>query len=240
MEPCRIHPLNIFGESMKNLVLGPRLKTAAEFVRKNRIVADVGTDHAYLIAYLILNNISPFGYACDINSNPLKKALSTVKEYGIENKVELVLCDGLDKITKDSVDDIVIAGMGGETIVSILDACPWSKTQDKHYILQPMSKAGDLRRYLCENGFEIEQEKAVKDSDKLYTVMSVFYTGNKTVPSDLFCEIGSVVQNNDEVSRAYIKNRAESILKKAEGIKTTNPDAAQPYFKLFNDIMRCL
>ncbi len=240
MEPCRIHPLNIFGENMKNLVLGPRLKTVAEFVRTNKTVADVGTDHAYLIAYLILNGISPFGYACDINPNPLKKALSTVKEYEIENRVKLVLCDGLDKISKDSVDDIVIAGMGGETIIAILDACAWSKSKEKHYILQPMTKASDLRRYLCENGFEIKKEKGVKDTDKLYTVMSVFYTGNKTVPTDVYCEIGNLFQNNDEDSKHYIKNRAESVLKKAEGIKTKNPDAAQQYFDLYDDIMRCL
>ena len=240
MEPCRIHPLSIFGESMKNIALGPRLNTAAEFVRKNSVVADVGTDHAYLVAYLILNEISPFGYACDINPNPLKKAFSTVREYQIEDKTKLVLCNGLEKISKESVDDIVIAGMGGETIISILDACPWSKSTDKHYILQPMTKAAELRRYLCENGFEVEKEKAVKDADKLYTVMSVYYTGNKTVPTDLFCEIGNLTQNNDEFSKAYITNRAESILKKAEGIKTTNPDAAQPFFKLYNDMMRRL
>lgn len=240
MEPCCIHPLNIFGVNMKNLVLSPRLKTVAEFVRIDKTVADVGTDHAYLIAYLILHNISPFAYACDINPNPLKKALSTVKEYEIEDRVELVLCDGLDKISKDSVDDIVIAGMGGETIVSILDACCWSKREDKHYVLQPMSKAGDLRKYLCKNGFEIEKEKAVRDSDKVYTVMSVFYTGNKTIPSDLFCEIGRVSQNNDEASKAYTENRAISILKKAEGIKMTSPIAAQPYFELYDEIMRCL
>lgn len=240
MEPRCIHPLSIFGESMKNLTLGPRLKTAVEFVRKNKTVADVGTDHAYLIAYLILNDISPFGYACDINPNPLKKALATIKEYNIENKIELVLCNGLDKISAESVDDVVIAGMGGETIVSILDACPWSKNKDKHYILQPMSKASDLRKYLCENGFEIEKESAVIDSDKLYAVMSVFYTGNKTIPTDLFCEIGRVAENNDDVSKAYIKNRASSILKKAEGIQTTSLDAAQPYFELYNDIMRYL
>ena len=240
MEPRRIHPLNIFGESMKNLVLSPRLKTAADFVRINKTVADVGTDHAYLVAYLILNNISPFAYACDINPNPLKKALSTITEYEIEDRVELVLCDGLDKISKDFVDDIVIAGMGGETIVSILDTCPWSKSEDKHYVLQPMSKAGNLRKYLCENGFEIQKEAAVIDSDKIYTVMSVFYTGNKTVPSKLFCEIGCLSQNNDEASKMYIKNRATSILKKAEGIKTTNPTIAQPYFELYDEIMRCL
>ena len=177
---------------MKSIILGPRLKTAADMVRKGTKVADIGTDHAYLIAHLLVNNICSFGFACDINPNPLKKAQATIKENLLEDRAKLILCDGLSGLSQDLAEDFVIAGMGGETIISILDACNWSKDISKHYILQPMTKASLLRKYLCEEGFEIEDETAVMDSGRIYTVMSVYYTGNKSRPNHLFCEIGKL------------------------------------------------
>ena len=228
------------GEKMKSIILGPRLKTAANMVRKGTKVADIGTDHAYLVAYLLLNDICSFGYACDINPNPLKKALSTIRENQLEDRAELVLCDGLSGLSQDLAEDIVIAGMGGETIISILENCSWSKDKTKHYILQPMTKASLLRKYLCENGFEIKDEKAVKDSGRIYTVMSVYYTGILSTPDSVFCEIGKLSDKKDVESVEYIKNRAAAILKKAEGLAKTDAKSAEKFYDLYQSIMRCL
>ena len=228
------------GEKMKNIILGPRLKTAANFVRKGMKIADIGTDHAYLVAYLLVNDICPFGYACDINPNPLKKALSTIRENQLEERAELVLCDGLSGLSQNLADDIVVAGMGGETIISILEGCSWSKDITKHYVLQPMTKASLLRKYLCENGFEIQDEKAVRDSGRIYTVMSVYYTGISTMPDFLFCEIGKLANKKDVESVEYIKNRAAAVLKKAEGLSKTDSKSAEKVYELYESITRCL
>ena len=225
---------------MKNILLGHRLKTAADMVRKGAKVADIGTDHAYLVAYLLLNNISSFGYACGINPNPLKKAEATIKENLLEDRAELVLCDGLLGLSKDLADDIVIAGMGGETIISILENCSWSKDETKHYILQPMTKASILRKYLCENGFEIEDETAVIDSNRVYTVMSVYYTGKVSAPDFVFCELGKLSDKKDGESVEYIKNRAAAVLKKADGLAKTDSKSADEIYKLYDSIVRCL
>ena len=228
------------GEKMKSIILGPRLKTAANMVRKGTKVADIGTDHAYLIAYLLTNDICTFGYACDINPNPLKKAESTIKENFLENKARLVLCDGLAGLSREMAEDIVVAGMGGETIISILENCSWSKDKSKHYILQPMTKSSVLRRYLCENGFEIQEERAVKDSCRIYTVMSVYYTGEITSPNSVFCEIGKLSYKKDAESVEYIKNRAAAILKKADGLAKTDSKSAKDAYELYQNIVRCL
>ena len=225
---------------MKNILLGPRLKTAADMVRNGKIVADIGTDHAYLVAYLLVNNICPFGYACDINPNPLKKAAATSKENLLEDRAESILCDGMSGLSKDLADDIVIAGMGGETIISILENCSWSKEKAKHYILQPMTKASLLRKYLCENGFEIEDETAVQDSGRIYTVMSVYYTGKSFTPDVVFLELGKLSGKKDNESIKYIKNRADAVLKKAEGVAKTDPKSAEVIYKIYESIVRCL
>ena len=240
MDSCSVHPLHIFGEKMKNVILGTRLTAVANLVRKGSRIADIGTDHAYLIAYLLKKGICTYGYACDINENPLKKAVATIRENQLEDKSELILCDGLQGIEKDSVDDIVIAGMGGETIISILQNCSWSSDEAKHFVLQPMTKASLLRRFLCENGFEIQDEIAVLDSSHIYTVMSVYYVGKKRIPSELFCELGRLADKKDSQSVLYIKNRAAAILKKAEGLSKNSPESAEPVYKLYDSIMGCL
>ena len=228
------------GGKMKSIILGPRLKTAADMVRKGARVADIGTDHAYLVAYLLLNDICTFGYACDINPNPLKKAEKTIKENLLEERAKLVLCDGLSSLSQDSADDFVIAGMGGETIISILDNCSWSKDETKHYVLQPMTKASLLRNYLCENGFEIKDETAVKDSNRIYTVMSVYYTGNAFTPDFVFSQLGKLSTKKDSESAEYIKNRAAAILKKADGLAKNDPESAEKIYKMYESIVRCL
>ena len=240
MDSCSVHPLHIFGEKMKNIILGPRLKTVANLVRKESRVADIGTDHAYLVAHLLKKEICTYGYACDINQNPLRKAFDTIKGHQLEDRAELVLCDGLEGLKKDLVDDIVIAGMGGETIISILENCSWSADDSKHYVLQPMTKASLLRRFLYENGFEIQDEVAVLDSSHVYTVMSVYYVGKKRIPSELFCELGKLVGKKDSQSLLYVKNRAAAILKKAQGLEKSSPESAERIYKLYDDIMGCL
>lgn len=235
-----VHPLHIFGGFMKNITLDSRLLATASFVRKGAIVADIGTDHAYLVAYLLLNKTSPKGFACDIKPNPLKKAASTIKKYGLTDKVDLVLCDGLSGLKRDDADDVVIAGMGGETIADILSDCLWSKDIQKHYILQPMTKADVLRKYLCDNGYVIETEKAVCDRDKVYTIMSVYYKDKLVTADALYCEIGEHAKNKNAESIAYIKNRAAVVLKKADGIARVNPALAEKMYDLYNKITECL
>ncbi|MBQ9938574.1 MAG: SAM-dependent methyltransferase, partial [Oscillospiraceae bacterium] len=105
--------------------LDERLETAASFVRNGSVVADIGTDHGYLICSLAERGTIPRGYACDINEQPLAKAAETVEETGLGDKISLVLCDGLRGLDPNCADDIIIAGMGGELICSILSAADW-------------------------------------------------------------------------------------------------------------------
>lgn len=225
---------------MKNLRLTARLSAVASFVSSGRNAADIGTDHAYLATYLVLNGISPRVFACDINPNPLKKAALTVSEYEVGDRVSLILSDGLKSLKHEDADEIIIAGMGGETIAKIMSDCAWSRDTAKHYILQPMTKAGVLRRFLCENGYEIQKEKAVWDSGRIYTVMSVAYIGKCSTPDELFCEIGNHPENRDAESYAYIKSRAAAVLKKAEGLAKSDPARAQASYELYNRILECL
>lgn len=127
------------------IVLDERLAAAAQLVRPGSRVADVGTDHGYLIARLLLDRKAVFGYACDIHPKPLEKAAETLKQYGLQDCSALFLGDGLQGLLAEQVDDVVIAGMGGDMILHILDTADW-KNSSQRFVLQPMTKVHELRQ----------------------------------------------------------------------------------------------
>ena len=116
---------------MKKIHLTPRLQMAADMVvqnERNGWLVDVGTDHAYLPAWLLQNRRTQFAYviATDLREGPLDRARQTAREAGCHQDIDFRLCDGLAAVDAREADLIVIAGMGGETIVHILKNAPWS------------------------------------------------------------------------------------------------------------------
>ncbi len=212
--------------------LDKRLLCVYNFVRENSRAADIGTDHGYLICRLLEDKKITHGYACDINELPLENAKKTAKENNIDN-ISFVLCDGLIGVPENDVDDIIIAGMGGELIAKILSEAPFAK--QKHLILQPMTKADSLRRYLYQNGFFIEQETAVKDQKHHYSIMSVYYNGETKEIDEIFSQIGKLTPDIDD-AKAYILNRAEVFKKRAEGVSKTNSEEAEKAMTIYKKL----
>lgn len=157
----------------KQLQLQPRLQLLAELVPVGARLADIGTDHGYLPVWLLQQGRIRAAIAADVGQEPLQHAVRTAKEYGVDG-VEFRLCDGLKGIRADEVDTIVVAGMGGETIIHILSQAPWTAEIEKYtLLLQPMTKIGELRRWLCDHGYRFCDERLVWDKDFLYPVMTV-------------------------------------------------------------------
>ncbi len=199
---------------MGKIKLDARLSAVASLVRRNSRVADIGTDHGYLLAWLIENGISVGGIAADINKGPLENARRTVIESGISDKVELILSDGLKNIPEGSCDDIVIAGMGGNLIADILSCCPWIYDKNLHIVAQPMSHGEVLREFYVKNGFEILEEKTATDGKRLYCVISAVYTGVKAERDISYIYIGKLIENKDDTSRKYIEKILAALEKK--------------------------
>ncbi|MBQ7595654.1 MAG: SAM-dependent methyltransferase [Clostridia bacterium] len=189
--------------------LRPRLKMAADMVRPGSRFADIGTDHAYLPAWLILNGICPGGIASDLRKSPLENAAQTLKVYHIENKVGLLLSDGLDCISGGECDDIIFAGMGGTLITEILCRTGWIKDKSKRLIFQPMSHSEDVRKYLCENGFEIITESACVDDGRDYICFCAEYTGRINKKSKLYYFTGAHPLTGNDASARYYKRQLD-------------------------------
>jgi len=150
-------------------------------------LADVGTDHAYLPAALILEGKIPFAIAADLRRGPLDRARETVRQAGLTGRVAFRLCDGLTGIRPEEADAAAIAGMGGETIAAILSAAPWTRERDIPLILQPMTSLPELRGWLQSNGFRIVEERLAREGETIYTALLVRAGGmDPLTPAELW------------------------------------------------------
>lgn len=202
--------------------LDARLSTVASLVREGVRVADIGTDHAYLVAYLIKKGVCPCGIAADLRKGPLENARQTVIEEGLSDKVELILSDGLENIEENSCDDIVIAGMGGNLIAEILSKAQWIKNENINIVAQPMTHAEVLRQFFIDNGFEIAEEKTATDGRRYYCVMSAHYTGLCKQHSISYIYTGQLFENNDEITYRYIDKMLTTLKKKHSALMSAD------------------
>lgn len=174
--------------------LTPRLKTIAECIYDCEVVADIGSDHGLLPVYLMQIGKAKRIIASDISLKSLHKAEMLVKEYGLQNRIGLKVGDGLKVLKGENVNTVVIAGMGGHLISSILDQSPSITEGIEHFILQPMTKAEELRKWLNNNNYRIYNEKLVKEENRIYQVMCATH-GNEIIKDDIFYDIGWVLYN---------------------------------------------
>lgn len=201
-------------------MLDKRLEMCAELVDGSGIVCDVGTDHAYLAAELIKSGKCEKVIAADINEGPLEAAAKTVEKYGISDKITLILSDGLENVPLDNVSDVVIAGMGGETIAGIIENVDIDKCdfESIRWILQPMTKPEYLRKKLYEFGLKITTEKIAQDGDKMYVIMCAEYNEDFRCLTECDSLFG-FFEDNDTLGQKYRKKEAERLEKVGESLE---------------------
>ena len=209
---------------MTTVKLTKRLTAAAGYLRRGKRVADVGCDHGKLCGYLITNDIASFCIATDINEKPLNKAKTLFDKLGITGMTRTVLCDGLSGIDADSVDDVVIAGLGFDVISGIIDGAPWLKDKDKRLVLVPSTRHARLREWLYLGGFVIADETAVFENGHCYTVMSVEYSGSTKQIGAGFAAMGRINAQTEDGAKYIDKEleRAKKIAAVASGTRSEN------------------
>lgn len=203
--------------------LSKRLTLIASLVPAGSCVCDVGTDHGYLPAFLYKSGKCKSVCATDIRKKPLDTARRNLEAAGIRD-VNLYLCDGLDLVPENLADTVVIAGMGGEVTVGIIDRAARLKDPAVTLILQPTTSADKLRDYLGNNGFIIATERAVEENGKIYSVMKAHYCGIPYPIDDVRRVIGLIKPDYDE-GRAYILKQYSVIKKRADELENTGKNA---------------
>lgn len=174
--------------------LDSRLSKIADLVPAGVRLADIGTDHAYLPAALLMDKKISFAVAADVAAEPCQVAKTTLAMYGLTQCSAVRQGDGLKVLKPGECDCLVMAGMGGSTIVDILTASPEVAHSAERLILQPMQGANLLRQFLCVNGYEFLDEELVEDGKYLYEI--------------------TVVRHRDE----GIRRKAQGAERRAQGI----------------------
>ena len=207
--------------------LSPRLLAAAGFVRPMAVVADVGTDHAYLPIYLCGTGRIRSAVASDINEGPVHRAKINIASHSLAKKIADCDTDGLSGIDAYSPTDIIICGMGGELIADIISRAEWTKNRDIRLILQPMTHAEKLRKYLCDEGYLIIDEAMAKE-EKVYQIICAEYRGERVEYSPLELTFGkqNIARGGDEL-RAYAEYVRSVYETKIRGKRSADADTAE-------------
>ena len=160
--------------------LSDRLLACAVFVNKGDRVADIGCDHGYLSIHLLTEGIADFCIASDVAQGPLDSAVRNARKFGVQENIAFYLSDGVRNIPRD-FNTLICAGMGGDTMIHILESAPWLQNAQYRLILQCQSKRPELRKWLYAHGFAVSRETLAKDGKFCYPVMEVVYTPGKTL-----------------------------------------------------------
>ena len=217
--------------------LSNRLLACCQFVNRGDRVADVGCDHGYLSIHLLTQGIAKSCIASDVAEGPLQSAMRNARKFGVKNKMEFYLSDGVRNIPRD-FDTLVCAGMGADTMMSILDAAPWLKDSKYRLILQCQSKRPELRQWLYDEGFRINREALAKDGKFVYTVMEVIYDpGQGITPAETYIT-PQLLESNHPLLPEYYERVKSGMELTISGLERSNDDRLPIYRNILADLIK--
>lgn len=208
------------------------MKYICEEVIPGRTVADIGTDHGIVPMYLLANKIVPFCIMTDVNKGPILKARDNLFSSGLDASCfRLILGDGLKVLEPGCVSTVIIAGMGGELIQSIiLSAKDVAATVDR-FVLQPRSKSSVLRTALVENGYAIVGERLAREGGRICQIITVEHADRTQLPVETFPEEldlfipPMLYERRDPLLTEFLKGKKKAACLILDGIKDkTGPD----------------
>ena len=218
--------------------LSDRLLACANFVNKGDRVADIGCDHGYLSIHLLISGIASSCIASDVNEAPLHSAMRNARKFGVGNRMEFCLSDGLQKLPRD-FDCMVCAGMGADTIMSIIAPAydnGWLTDPKYRLILQCQSKRPELRQWLYDKGFRINRETLAKDGKFVYSIMEVvFDPGHPLSHAESYISPALLEDNHPLLPEYYerVKNGIELTI---FGLKRSGDDQLPVYESILSDL----
>lgn len=209
-----------------------RLNTVFGLVT-GKSVADIGCDHGKVSIKLIVDGICDKVIAADVNKGPVEACIKNVKAYGLTDSIDVRCGDGIKVLAPGEVDTIIIAGMGGELISTILSQKEDVAKSVKEIILQPMTSEEHLRNYLQSNGYSIENEVLAKEGNKIYVIIRAV-TGSSTDNVYFPEKLG---MNEKSLIDAYYEKVSKRLNDKIKGFVLDNKlDEERVYSTILNKV----
>lgn len=205
-----------------------RLRGIANQIEPGQVLVDIGTDHAYLPIYAVLTGLVKQAIAVDIHRPPLLAAQKNIKTFGLQNSIECRLGNGLQAISECEADRIVIAGMGGITMRTILEDGRMLAQKAHSLILQPNNHEGDLRKWLSLEGFHRVSEGIIYDRQHFYQWIKVMYTGQRSPIDSMDMAYGSIARETDHpVVRQWLTSEYNRVRIALQAMRNATIDVAE-------------
>ena len=219
------------------LPLSTRLLACCQFVNPGDRVADIGCDHGYLGIHLLKNGIASSMIEADINEGPLDSARRNAAKFGVKDKMSFHLSDGVQSIPRD-FDCMVCAGMGADTMMSILSSAPWLKNSRYRLILQCQSKRPELRQWLYDEGYRINRETLAKDGKFVYSIMEVvFDPGHGITPAETYIT-RQLLEDSHPLLKEYYERVKSGVELTIFGLKRAEDGRLPIYESILSDLIR--
>ena len=232
---------------MKNL-LSKRLTKIADFTHGLKSIADIGSDHSYLAKYLLDKNIISYALCVEAVLGPYNKSHKNLIKYINEGKADVILSYGIDDVSPDIIEGIIIAGMGGNLILEILSKNTEKLREFKRIILQPQNAHSDVRKFLHRNGLEIINEAVVYEKNKFYEIICAESADEIKSREDIFYEIPllCVTNKSPEIFDfiKYKQQKLNNIIKSCQNKNTKLSEKriidAKNKIKDLEEVLKCL
>lgn len=206
-----------------NLILKGRLKLIADKVPECKVVADIGTDHAYIPVYLIQQGKCNKAIASDVKKGPVAVANRNIASYKLQDIIETRLGSGLSTISRGEADAAIIAGMGGTLLAGLLEDDCERTLELSALILQPMNDLDIVRKWLYDHKFDIYDEELVAEGDKIYCVIAARYDGEYRAYEEFQLHVGQkLIDKNDPWLLPYCEikvGQINRVLRQLEDMK---------------------
>ena len=216
--------------------LSTRLLACAGFVNKGARVADIGCDHGYLSIHLLTNGIAKSCIASDVAEGPLQSAMRNARKYGVQKNISFYLSDGVRSIPRD-FDTLVCAGMGGDTMIHILESAPWLQNEQYRLILQCQSKRPELRKWLYSHGFAIRRETLAQDGKFYYPVMEIVYAPGENLSGADFYITPALRASGSPLLKPFYDRVVGGIRTRVEGLSRTGGEKYEEMKKILDQLL---
>ncbi|PXW91637.1 tRNA (adenine22-N1)-methyltransferase [Streptohalobacillus salinus] len=205
---------------MEAVKLSHRLKTAANYIQSGAFFADIGSDHAYLPIYVCQIDQTARAIAGELNEGPKQAAQSHVSGYQLTDRIDVRKGDGLSVIREEAIDTVVICGMGGGLIRSILENGEGKLSSVKRLVLQPNMDSHYLRAWLDDQYFHITAEEILEEDGHIYEVIIADKKTTHQQMTDKQCYFGPLLmQEKNSAFLAKWRREQENISRIIEGLK---------------------
>ena len=218
------------------LPISERLLACCSFVAPGDRVADIGCDHGYLSIHLLTTGGARSIIASDVNEQPLQSAMRNAVKYGVRDRMEFYLSDGVRNIPRD-FDTMVCAGMGADTMIHILESAPWLKSEKYRLILQCQSRRPELRRYLYACGYRIRRETLAQDGKFIYPIIEAIYAPGEALTPGGYHITPALLESGSPLLPAFYDRVVDGLKTTVTGLSSSGGEKLTEYQKILNELL---